>query len=119
MSTRQNKVTAAILTASLLAGMSNVVWAADKKSTKNAEQAAAEQQAAGQGHEEKIAQMQKSIDELKAEIAKIKGERTELQAKLEQSDKDVATQMQRIDEIKKSLAAKEQSAGVVEAEKKP
>ena len=79
---------------------------------------AAEQQATTEANAEKITQLQKSIDDLKAEIAKIKTERTDLQAKVEQSDKDVAVQMQRIDDIKKKLAETEKAAEAIEVEKK-
>ena len=115
---RHTLFTAALLTASLMAGAMNASHAAEKKAkAAKQEKPAVQQQAAS--NEEKITQMQKSIEELKAEIAKIKAERSDLQAKVEQSDKDVAAQMQRIDDIKKKLAEKEQAAGALEAEKKP
>ena len=117
---RHTLFTTALLTASLMAGAMNASYAAEKKSKKvTQEKPAIEQQTPAQANDEKINQMQKSIEELKAEIAKIKTERSDLQAKVEQSDKDVAAQMQRIDDIKKKLAEKEQAAGVLEAEKKP
>jgi septal ring factor EnvC (AmiA/AmiB activator) len=117
---RQTLFTTALLTASLMAGAMNASYAAEQKS-KKVKQAkpVVEQQASAKANDEKIAQMQKSIEDLKAEIAKIKTERSDLQTKVEQSDKDVAVQMQRIDDIKKKLAEKEQAAGVLEAEKKP
>ena len=118
MKKQRTVLMAAVVVVSLVGTMANTAWAAEKKS-KKAKAQPAEQQAASQSNEDKIAQIQKSIDELKVEIDKIKTERTDLQAKLEQSDKDVAAQMQRIDDIKKKQAEKEQAAGALDAQKKP
>ena len=69
-------------------------------------------------YEKKIADMQKSIEQLRADIENIKAARGELQVKLEQSDKDIATQMKKIEEIKKKLAEKQQAAEALSKEKK-
>jgi predicted RNase H-like nuclease (RuvC/YqgF family) len=68
--------------------------------------------------EQKIAEMQKSIDQLRADIENIKTARSELQVKLEQSDKEVAAQMMKVDDIKKKLTEKQREAAALAKEKK-
>lgn len=68
--------------------------------------------------EQKIAEMQQSIDKLKADIQTIQNTRNELQAKLEQSDKDVAAQMKKIEEINAKIAEKQKAAQTQDEEKK-
>lgn len=60
--------------------------------------------------EQKIAEMQQSIDKLKADIQTIQTTRNDLQAKLDQSDKDVAAQMKKIEEINAKIAEKQKAA---------
>jgi peptidoglycan hydrolase CwlO-like protein len=62
--------------------------------------------------------MQQSIDKLKADIQTIQTTRNELQAKLDQSDKDVAAQMKKIEEINTKIAEKQKAADAQAAEKK-
>lgn len=69
-------------------------------------------------YEKKIADMQKSIEQLRADIENIKTARGELQVKLEQSDKEIAAQMKKIEDIKKKLAEKQKAAEALSKEKK-
>lgn len=73
---------------------------------------------AADSNEKKIADMQKSIEQLRADIENIKAARNELQVKLEKSDKDIAAQMMKIEDIKKKLAEKKQAAEALAKEKK-
>ncbi len=68
--------------------------------------------------EQKVAEMQQSIEKLKADIQNIQNTRNELQAKLDQSDKDVAAQMKKIEEINNQIAEKQKAADAQAAEKK-
>lgn len=76
------------------------------------------QTAVDSNNEQKIAEMQKAIDQLRADIDNIKTARTELQVKLEQSDKDVAAQMMKVEDIKKKLSEKQREAEALAKEKK-
>ena len=62
--------------------------------------------------------MQQSIDKLKADIQTIQNTRNELQTKLDQSDKEVAAQMKKIEEINNKIAEKQKAADAQAAEKK-
>ncbi|HSC75957.1 MAG TPA: hypothetical protein VLB90_06965 [Pseudomonadales bacterium] len=73
---------------------------------------------AADSNEKKIAEMQKSIEQLRADIENIKAARNELQVKLEKSDKDIAAQMMKIEDIKKKLTEKKQAAEALAKEKK-
>lgn len=69
-------------------------------------------------YEQKIIAMQKSIEQLRADIENIKATRNELQVKLEKSDKDIATQTMKVEEIKKKLAEKKKAIEALAKEKK-
>ena len=99
----------------------NGAIASSKKTGKEkppAQQAAAQTPAAPDNYEQKIAEMQQSIDKLRADIQNIQNSRNELQTKLEQSDKDVADKMNKIEEIKNKIAEKQKAAGALATEKK-
>jgi predicted RNase H-like nuclease (RuvC/YqgF family) len=76
------------------------------------------QATAASNNEQKIAEMQKAIDQLRAEINNITTARSDLQVKLEQSDKDVAAQMMKVEDIKKKLIEKQKEAEALAKEKK-
>ena len=113
------KMSRLVLTATLLATAIHGSHAEGTKMTKprKAKDAAA-QQAAPVNYEKKIAEMQKSIDDLRFEIEKIRAERNELQIKLQQSDREIAERMKKIEDIKTKLAAKQKEAEALQAKKK-
>ena len=97
-----------------------------KKETELAAQQASAQTAAQastktptvSSYEQKIVVMQKSIEQLRADIENIKATRNELQVKLEQSDKDIAAQTLKVEEIKKKLTEKKKAVEALAKEKK-
>jgi predicted RNase H-like nuclease (RuvC/YqgF family) len=109
-----------ILATALVALAFNGAFAENKKNTKaKKDTAVAAQPAADVNYEQKIVEMQKSIEQLHAEIENIKTARNELQVKLEQSDKDIAAQTLKVEEIKKKLTEKKQAVEALAKEKKP
>ena len=108
-----------ILTAALVALAFNGAFAENKKNTKaKKDVAVAAQPAADVNYEQKIVEMQKSIEQLRAEIETIKTTRSELQVKLEQSDKDIAVQTMKVEDIKKKLNEKKMAVEALAKEKK-
>lgn len=108
-----------ILATALVALAFNGAFAETKKNTKTKKDAAvAAQPAADVNYEQKIAEMQKSIEQLRADINNIKTARNELQVKLEQSDKDIAAQTLKVEEIKKKLTEKKKAVEALAKEKK-
>ena len=69
-------------------------------------------------YEQKIVEMQKAIEQLRIDIEHIKAARNELQVKLEQSDKDIAAQTMKVEDIKKKLAEKQRAVEALAKEKK-
>ena len=108
-----------ILATALVALAFNSTFAENKKNTKPKKDAAvATQPAADVNYEQKIVEMQKSIEQLRADIENIKTARNELQVKLEQSDKDIAAQTLKVEEIKKKLTEKKKAVEALAKEKK-
>jgi predicted RNase H-like nuclease (RuvC/YqgF family) len=109
-----------ILAAALLGLAFNGAVAENKKKTKKDAPVAAQAAApvATEDYAQKIADMQKSIDQLRTDIEGIKTARSELQVKLDQSDKDIAAQMMKVDDIKKKLTEKKKEAEALAKEKK-
>ena len=108
-----------ILATALVALAFNGALADNKKNAKAKKDAAvAAQPVADVNYEQKIVEMQKSIEQLRAEIETIKTTRNELQIKLEQSDKDIAAQTMKVEEIKKKLTEKKKAVEALAKEKK-
>lgn len=113
-----------ILATALAALAFNSAFAENKKTTKAKKDAAVVAQPAAEvnstsvNYEQKIVEMQKSIEQLRADIENIKTARNELQVKLEQSDKDIATQTLKVEEIKKKLTEKKKAVEALAKEKK-
>lgn len=109
-----------ILATALIALAFNGASADNKKNTKTkTEKPVAEQQAATvSSYEQKIVEMQKAIEQLRIDIEHIKAARNELQVKLEQSDKDIAAQTMKVEDIKKKLAEKQRAVEALAKEKK-
>ncbi|MEZ5494316.1 MAG: hypothetical protein R3E61_06955 [Pseudomonadales bacterium] len=113
------KIQPSILAAILIGTLAGSAFANDPApATPATAQAPAAAPAATENLEQKIAEMQQSIDKLKADIQTIQTTRNELQAKLDQSDKDVAAQMKKIEEINTKIAEKQKAADAKAAEKK-
>ena len=110
-----------ILATALIALAFNVASAADNNKntkTKTEKPVAAQQAATVSSYEQKIVEMQKAIEQLRIDIEHIKAARNELQVKLEQSDKDIAAQTMKVEDIKKKLADKQRAVEALAKEKK-
>jgi peptidoglycan hydrolase CwlO-like protein len=107
-----------ILATALVALAFNGAFAETKKTPKSKKDAAVAAQPAPVNYEQKIVEMQKSIEQLRADIENIKTTRNELQVKLEQSDKDIAAQTLKVEEIKKKLTEKKKAVEALAKEKK-
>ncbi len=70
----------------------------------------ADKSAKPQDNAAKAESMQKTLDGLKADLNKTRAERTDIQGKIDLSDKDIAKRKKRIEDIKKQLKTQQNKA---------